>query len=176
MYFLPFFYPLVHKHQPHSSSVSTTPTLKIIIPTPASCTSLVAAPTPGPEEPSVFPPISEQDHVRGAENPVFTVMDYSDFQDPRSALFAAAVDQLLEENPDKVRAVSRMFPLIAISDKSAIAAQAAEAAAEQGKYWEIRDLLYKQQADWTSLSAADFEQWIAAQAASLGLDVDPVQD
>ena len=155
-----------------SVSVSATPTLKIIIPTPASCTSLVAAPTPGPEQPSVFPPVSVQDHVRGAQDPVFTIMDYSDFQDPRSALFAAAADQLLEENPDKVRLVSRMFPLIGISDKSAIATQAAEAAAEQGKYWEIRDLLYKQQADWSSLNVEDFQQWLAAQASGLDLDVE----
>ena len=129
-------------------------------------------PTPGPEQPSVFPPVSVQDHVRGAQDPVFTIMDYSDFQDPRSALFAAAADQLLEENPDKVRLVSRMFPLIGISDKSAVAAQAAEAAAEQGKYWEIRDLLYKQQADWSSLNVEDFQQWLAAQASSLDLDVE----
>jgi cyclophilin family peptidyl-prolyl cis-trans isomerase len=99
-------------------------------------------------------------------------MDYSDFQDPRSALFAAAADQLLEENPDKVRVVSRMFPLIAISDKSAIAAQAAEAAAEQGKYWEIRDLLYKQQAAWSGLNVEDFQQWLAAQASGLDLDME----
>ena len=155
-----------------SVSVSATPALKIIIPTPASCTSLIAAPTPGPEQPSVFPPVSTQDHVRGAQDPVFTIMDYSDFQDPRSALFAAAADQLLEENPDKVRVVSRMFPLIAISDKSAMAAQATEAAAEQGKYWEIRDLLYKQQAAWSGLNVEDFQQWLAAQASGLDLDVE----
>jgi cyclophilin family peptidyl-prolyl cis-trans isomerase/protein-disulfide isomerase len=159
---------------PPSSSVpiSTTPTVKIIMPTPASCTSMVTVPTPGPEEPSVFPKISEQDHVRGAKDPVFTIMDYIDFQDPRSALFAAAVDHLLEENPDKVRLVERSFPLITISDKSALASQAAEAATEQGKYWEFRDLLYQQQANWTSLPVDDFEQWLIAQAKSLGLDVD----
>ena len=160
---------------PSSLSASSTPPIKIIIPTPASCTSIVAAPTPGPEEPSVFPPVSALDHVRGAEKPVFTVMDYSDFQDPRSALFAQAVDQLLKENPDKVREVSRVFPLIAINDKAALAAQAAEAAAEQNKYWEVRDLLYKQQADWVKLSSQDFEQWIAAQASNLGLDVKKFQ-
>jgi cyclophilin family peptidyl-prolyl cis-trans isomerase len=60
--------------------------------------------------------------------------------------------------------------LIVVNDKAAIAAQAAEAAAEQGKYWEVRDLLYKQQSDWTSLPVADFEQWITTQVASLGLD------
>ncbi len=154
-----------------SAPVSTTPTIKIIMPTPASCTSVVTAPTPGPEEPSVFPKVSEQDHVRGAKDPVFTIMDYVDFQDPRSALFAAAADQLLTANPDKVQLVERMFPLIAISDKSAIAAQAAEAAAEQGKYWEMRDLLYKQQADWTGLTIDSFEQWLSVQAKTLGLDV-----
>ncbi len=161
--------------QPPSTAsvpVSTTPTVKIIIPTPASCTSVVTVPTPGPEEPSVFPKVGEQDHVRGAEDPIFTIMQYIDYQDPRSALFAAAADQLMQENPDKVRVVERMFPLIAINDKAAIAAQAAEAAAEQGSYWEVRDLLYKQQADWTTLPVADFEQWITTQAVSLGLDVE----
>ena len=157
---------------PATPSITTTPTIKIIIPTPASCTSMVAAPTPGPEEPSVFPPVTEQDHVRGAENPVFTIMDYSDYQDPRSALFAGAVNQLLEENPDTVQVVSRIFPLIAISDKAALAAQAAEAAAEQNKFWEVHDLLFEQQANWSSLSVDGFEEWITAQAGELGLDVD----
>jgi cyclophilin family peptidyl-prolyl cis-trans isomerase/protein-disulfide isomerase len=155
-----------------SAAVSTTPTIKIIMPTPVSCTSVVTAPTPGPEEPSIFPKVSEQDHVRGAKDPVFTIMDYIDFQDPRSALFAAAADQLLAANPDKVQLVERMFPLIALSDKAALAAQAAEAASEQGKYWEMRDLLYKQQADWTGLTADSFEKWLAVQAKTLGLDVD----
>ena len=153
-------------------SVDATPTLKLIIPTPASCTSLITAPTPGPEEPSIFPPVSEQEHVRGADHPVFTILVYSDYQDPRSALFFEAADQLVQENPDQVQVVNRLFPLIAVNDKAAIAAQAAEAAAEQGKFWEVNDLLFEQQANWVGLSAADFEQWITTQAADLGLDID----
>ena len=157
---------------PSNPSTNPTPTVKIIMPTPASCTSIVAAPTPGPEEPSVFPLVTEKDHVRGAQKPVFTVMDYSDFQDPRSALFAQAVDQLRQENPDEVRVVSRMFPLISVNDKAALAAQAVEAASEQDKFWEMHDLLYQQQANWTSLSPDDFEQWVTAQATDLDLDVE----
>jgi cyclophilin family peptidyl-prolyl cis-trans isomerase/protein-disulfide isomerase len=153
-------------------SVSPTPTIKIIIPTPASCTSMGAAPTPGAEEPSLFPPVTDKDHVRGAKNPVFTVMDYSDYQDPRSALFFEAADQLLKENPDTVRVVSRIFPLVSVNDKAAISAQAAEAAAEQNKFWEMHDLLYKQQANWISLSPAGFEKWVTTQASGLGLDVE----
>lgn len=154
---------------------TTTATPHIIIPTPPSCTDIVTAPTPGPDVPSVFPPIGDADRVRGAKQPALTVLDYSDYQDPRSALFAEVVDQLLAENPDDVQAITRIFPLIAVNDKAALAAQAAEAAAEQDKFWEVHDLLYKQQANWISLSAADFEQWLTAQASALGMNVEQFQ-
>ena len=65
-----------------------------------------------------------------------------------------------------------IFPLTALNDKAALAAQAAEAAAEQDKFWEIHDLLFVQQENWVSLSVPDFEQWITAQAAALELNVD----
>jgi cyclophilin family peptidyl-prolyl cis-trans isomerase len=123
----------------------------------------------------MFPPISDQDHVHGAQTSIFTVTYYIDFQDSRSALFAQAADKLLKANPDKVRVVSRMFPLISINDKAAIAAQAAEAAGEQNKFWEVHDLLFAQQANWIKLSATDFEQWISAQASTLGMNVDQFQ-
>jgi cyclophilin family peptidyl-prolyl cis-trans isomerase/protein-disulfide isomerase len=155
-----------------SIDTATTPTPKIIIPTPPSCKDIVAAPTPGPEVPSVFPPVSNTDRVRGSANPTLTVMAYSDYQDPRSALFAEVMDELLDENPDEVQVVSRIFPLVAVNDKAAIAAQAAEAAAEQGKFWEFHDQLYKQQANWIGLSVEDFEQWLGAQSSALGMNVD----
>ncbi|HSJ88131.1 MAG TPA: peptidylprolyl isomerase, partial [Anaerolineales bacterium] len=129
-------------------------------------------PTPGADVPSVFPPVTTQDHVQGAENAVFTITDYIDYQDPRSALFSQAVRRLLEAHPSEVRVVTRTFPLIKLNDKAAIAAQAAEAAAEQNKFWEIHDLLFAQQESWINLSAADFEQWISAQASTLGMNVD----
>lgn len=160
---------------PPNISLTVTIPPDIIIPTPASCTSIAAAPTPGPKDPSLFPPISKQDRVRGAQNPIFTVMAYIDYQDPRSALFANDVNKLLQEHPDEVQVVTRPFPLIKINDKAAIAAQAAEAAAEQNKFWEVNDLLFAQQANWINLSAADFEQWISAQAATLGLNVEQFQ-
>src|SRR5215216_5526642 len=156
-------------------SANATPTIHIIFPTPASCTSIAAAPTPGPDEPSVFPPITEQDHIRGADHPILTVTDYIDYQDPRSALFVEGIRQLVEEHPKEVRWVSRTFPLISINDKAAIAAQAAEAAAEQNKFWEVHDLLFTQQANWIALPVADFEQWITAQASGLGLNVEQFQ-
>ncbi|HEX9332290.1 MAG TPA: peptidylprolyl isomerase [Anaerolineales bacterium] len=159
-----------------ASPASPVPTIpNLIIPTPPACTVVLTEPTPGPETPSLFPPESATDHVRGAEKPIVTITEYSDYQDVRSGLFAKVIDQLLEEHPNEVRVLSRIFPLMSINDKAALAAQAAEAAAEQDKFWEMHDLLYAQQNSWISLSAKDFEQWLASQASALGMNVDQFQ-
>ncbi|HKG54243.1 MAG TPA: peptidylprolyl isomerase, partial [Anaerolineales bacterium] len=162
-----------------TSSVSPTTVSSaipsLIIPTPPVCTTVQVAPTPGADTPSLFAPESETDHVRGAEKPIATITEYSDYQDLRSGLLAKVIDQLLEEHPQEVRVVSRIFPLMSINDKAAIAAQAAEAAGEQDKFWEMHDLLYAQQESWVKLSVADFEQWLSAQASALGMNVDQFQ-
>lgn len=152
----------------NASPIGTAPAIpSLIIPTPPACTAIVAEPTPGADTPSHFPPESEADHVRGAENPSVTITEYSDYQDLRSGLFAEVIARLLEEHPDDVRVVSRIFPLMSINDKAALAAQAAEAAAEQDKFWEMHNLLYTGQENWVNLSVEDFEQWISAQASGL---------
>ena len=158
---------------PPAVPISTSPPVpSIIIPTPPACTALQVEPTPGTDTPSLFPPESETDHARGAEKPLVTITEYSDYQDLRSGSFAKVLDQLLDQHPDDVRVVSRIFPLIAVNDKAALAAQAAEAAAEQGKFWDMYHLLYAQQANWVDLSVEDFEQWLSAQASAFGMDMD----
>jgi cyclophilin family peptidyl-prolyl cis-trans isomerase/protein-disulfide isomerase len=157
-------------------SISTAPAIpSLIIPTPPVCTAIQVAPTPGLDTPSLFAPESKTDHVRGAEKPIATITEYSDYQDLRSGLLAEVIDQLLEEHPNEVRVVSRIFPLMSINDKAALAAQAAEAAGEQDRFWEMHDLLYAQQENWINLSVEDFEQWLSAQASALGMNVDQFQ-
>ncbi|HEX9388113.1 MAG TPA: peptidylprolyl isomerase [Anaerolineales bacterium] len=156
-----------------ASSTSTAPAIpSIIIPTPPACAAIQVEPTPGSDAPSLFVPESATDHVRGAESPLITITEYSDYQDLRSGLLAKVIDQLLDEHPNELRVVSRIFPLISINDKAALAAQAAEAAGEQDQFWEMHHLLYAQQENWIKLSAADFEQWLSAQASALGMNVD----
>src|SRR5512141_109392 len=67
-------------------SISTTP--NIIIPTPPACTAIQVEPTPGSDAPSLFVPESATDHVRGADSPLITITEYSDYQDLRSGLLA----------------------------------------------------------------------------------------
>lgn len=158
---------------PSPTPSAVLPTPKLIFPTQAPiCTTLEVEPTPGPEEPSLFPPASADDHARGAETPSVSITTYVDYQDNRSAFFVDVTNQLLAEYPNDVRVVYRPFPLIGVLDKSALAAQAAEAANKQGKFWEMNDLLYVQHNNWIQLLPDDFKQWLSVQAAGLGLDVD----
>ena len=161
---------------PTPSAPAPTPSFPIIFPTePPACATIATASTPKPDESIIFPPESAEDRARGAETPSVTILEYSDYADSRSALFAETTSQLLAEHPNNVRVVSRVFPLLGENPNaalSALAAQAAEAAAEQGKFWEMHDLLYSQQANWISLSAEAFEQWLTAQASGVGMEAE----
>lgn len=158
-----------------SPAASVNTSIPDIVPTQPTCTTVLAEPTPGPDTPSLFPPVSQTDHVRGAENPIVTITEYSDYQDFMSGLFAKEVTRLLETHPTGLRVVSRIFPQVNTNDKAALAAQAAQAAAEQGKFWEMHNLLFAQQQNWVNLSVADFEQWLSAQASGLELNVEQFQ-
>jgi cyclophilin family peptidyl-prolyl cis-trans isomerase/protein-disulfide isomerase len=155
-----------------TATLEVKPTVTSIPKIPANppCTSFSAAPTPGPDTPSLFPPITLSDHTRGPEDAIVTIMVYSDLQDGTSGLFAEVVDRLLAEYPNDIRFVSRIFPLVGRNDKALLAAQAVEAANRQNKFWEMHDLLYSGQENWVNLSVEDFEQWSAAQASALGMD------
>lgn len=79
---------------------------------------------------------------------------------------------LLEEAyGDNLRVVYRHFPLT-FHDKAFTAAEATEAAGAQGKFWEMHDLLFERQAEWSGLTPAQFLETLADYAAELGLDVD----
>ena len=105
----------------------------------------------------------ERDHVRGpAEAPV-TVVEYGDFECPYCGRAEPAVRELLKEFGD-VRYVWRHLPLTDVHPHARAAAEAAEAAAEQGAFWEMHDLLLDHQDE---LKASD----LIRRAEELGLDV-----
>jgi cyclophilin family peptidyl-prolyl cis-trans isomerase/protein-disulfide isomerase len=159
--------------RPSASNTGPAPAIHtMVVPTQPPCTIVAAAPTPGPDVPSLFPAVSAADRARGAQDPIVTITEYGDYQDWMSALFEKDVSRLLETHPDELRLVSRVMPMVEANDKATLAAQAAEAAAEQGKFWEMHDLLYAQQKSWSGLSPEDFQQWLAVQASGLAMNVD----
>jgi Na+/H+ antiporter NhaA len=88
---------------------------------------------------------SERDHVRGPEDAPVTVVEYGDFECPYCGQAESVIRELLAEFGDEVRYVWRHLPLTDVHPHAQIAAEAAEAAAKQGAFWAMHDLLLDHQ-------------------------------
>jgi len=115
--------------------------------------------------------VDPDEHISGPEDAAVTIIEYGDFQCPTCSQVARILAYLREEYPDDLRLVYRQLPLVDIHDKAFAAAQASEAAAAQGKFWEFHNLLYGRYDEWVSLSRDEFDAWIREQVPQLGLDV-----
>ena len=90
-------------------------------------------------------PPQPTDHVIGASHAPVTIVEYGDFECPTCKQAAPSVKLLLERFPGRVRAIFRHYPLDTIHPHALAAAQAAECAAGQGKFWQMHDLLFANQ-------------------------------
>ena len=111
--------------------------------------------------------VGSTDRPRLGEGPVEVVV-YSDFQCPACAVAAPVLSALAEEG--SVSLVYRYFPLVSIHANAKAAAEAAQAAALQGRFWEFHDTLFARQAVWADLAGPDATTVFEAIAAEIGLD------
>lgn len=90
--------------------------------------------------------VGNNSQILGAKDAKVTIVEFSDFQCPACGVAYPIVKQVLASySKDQVRFVFRNFPLVSTHQYSLGAAMAAEAAGEQGKYWEYYSLLYENQ-------------------------------
>ena len=88
-------------------------------------------------------PVGSDDHLLGpAEAPV-TLVEYGDYECPNCMASYPVIERLREEMGDQLRFVFRHFPLTSVHPRASVAAQAAEAAGAQGKFWPMHRLLYE---------------------------------
>ncbi len=121
---------------------------------------------------TTVPPVTAADWTQGNKNAKVSVIEYGDFVCPACGAYNPIVDQLIQNYGDQVLFAFRNFPLYEIHPDAGISAQAAEAAGLQGKYWEMHDLLYQNQATWSTVDASSVvSQYFDGYAQSLGLDV-----
>jgi Na+/H+ antiporter NhaA len=106
----------------------------------------------------------ERDHFRGPVDAPVTVLEYGDFECPFCGRAEPVVRELLQEYAD-LRYVWRNLPLSDVHPHAQLAAEAAEAAGSQGKFWEMHDLLFEHQ---DALTSGD----LVSYAQELGLDVE----
>ena len=104
-----------------------------------------SAPSPSPSGGVVDVQLTDADHVRGNPNAPITIVEFSDFECPFCQRFHPTVQQALDEYGDDVRWVYKHFPLDSIHPQARPAANAAECAGEQGKFWEFGDELFVNQ-------------------------------
>ncbi|RMG11103.1 MAG: thioredoxin [Deltaproteobacteria bacterium] len=102
-------------------------------------------------------------HTKGAKNPLVTIVEWSDFQCPFCGRVESTLKQIEKEYGDKVQIAFKHQPL-SFHQYAHLAAEAAEAAGAQGKFWEYHDKLFQNQ---RALTRADLERY----AQELGLDM-----
>lgn len=108
------------------------------------------------------------DHSKGNQNAKITLIEYSDFQCPACGVYYPLVKQVYLDYKDSLILVSRNFPLKQLHKNAENAAHAAEAAAQQGKFWEMHDLLFERQKEWSD--QADVKKIFVQYAKELKLD------
>jgi len=87
-------------------------------------------------------PVDDRDHVIGPAKAPVTVVTYGDYECAACQSRHRATEEMFDELRNSVRFVYRHFPLLKVHPRALRAAEAAEAAAAQGKFWEMHRLLY----------------------------------
>lgn len=117
--------------------------------------------------------VTADDWMKGDKNSKVSLVEYSDFQCPACRSAEPTVESIVSEFGSHIRFVYRNFPLGApLHPNSQIAAQAAEAAGIQGKFWEMHDLLFDKQPTWAPQGVDAVQATFADYAGQLGLNVD----
>lgn len=114
-----------------------------------------------------LPPVTARDHVLGSPTSSIVLIEYSDFQCPACGAYYPFIKQLTQEMGNRMALVARNFPLPQHNNAQK-AAQTAEAAAKQNKYWEMHDLLFERQNFWQD--ETDPDQKFLSYAELLGLN------
>ena len=98
-----------------------------------------------PEPFTLAVPVDHTDHLLGPESARVVIVEYGDFECPNCGQAYPAVKLLLRHFEHRVRYAFRHFPLTEVHPHAQLAAEAAEAAAGQHKFWPMHDLLFEQQ-------------------------------
>jgi len=118
--------------------------------------------------------VRSDDWVKGSPDAKVTIIEYADFECPACAIYSTEIlKKLADEYKDNLRIVYRHFPLPQ-HRKAPDAARTAESAGKQGKFWEMHDLLYEKQEEWST--SQNFKELFSEYTKSLDLDLTKYTD
>jgi len=113
--------------------------------------------------------VGENDHVQGTADAPVTLLEYGDFECSHCGEAYGIVKEIQERLGDRLRFVYRNFPLTQVHPHAESAAEASEAAAAQGKFWEMHDTLFENQQNLAQHALLNY-------AAEIGLDEEQFAD
>ncbi|MBV8878867.1 MAG: thioredoxin domain-containing protein, partial [Planctomycetaceae bacterium] len=119
--------------------------------------------------PALTLPVGPRDHAQGPESAPVTLVEYGDYECPHCGRAYAILKAVQERMGERLRFVFRNFPLRQLHPHAEIAAEAAEAAARPGKFWEMHDILFENQ---DALESED----LVSYAGDLGLDAERIAE
>jgi len=112
--------------------------------------------------------VNDNENIKGDKEAATTLIEYSDFQCPACGSYYPIVKKVTEDLGAKVRFAYRHFPLPQHKNAK-LAATVAEAAGKQGKFWEMHDLIFQNQSDWSE--EKNVAILFAKYAQDIGLDL-----
>ena len=121
---------------------------------------------------SLTPPVGERDHIAGPDAAPVTLVEYGDYECPYCGMAYPIVKSMQRAMGEQLRFVFRNFPLRDSHPHADHAAEAAEAAATVGKFWEMHDLLYENQEQLDDRNLLRYGQQVGLDAESLARDLD----
>jgi protein-disulfide isomerase len=113
---------------------------------------------------------AEPAHMRGNPKAPVLLEEFGDFQCPACGSYHPEMKKIEAEFGDKLKVIFRELPLLPMHEHALMAAQAAEAAGVQGKFWEMHDLLYENQTKW--VEQKDLVPLFVDYAKQIGLNPD----
>ncbi len=119
---------------------------------------------------SVVYALNEKDWTKGNRDSKVTLIEYSCFECPACGIVYSMVNQLMDEFGDEINFTYRYFPLKNIHPNAELSARAAEAAGKQGKFWEMHNILFEKQSEWSEKENA--RDIFTGYAQLLGLNID----
>ena len=117
------------------------------------------------------PPVSERDHIAGPNDTPVTLVEYGDYECPYCGMAYPIVKAAQQRLGDHVRFVFRNFPLKEIHPHAQHAAEAAESAGAQGRFWEMHDALFEHQHALEDTDLAAYAKAIGVNAERLAEDL-----
>ena len=112
-------------------------------------------------------PVTDRDHIQGSPEALVTLVEYGDYECPHCGRAYAIVEEICREAGDRLLFAFRNFPLTQSHEHAEMAAEGAEAAAAQQRFWEMHRILFTHQSELATSNLMQYASWLGMDTQQL---------